>query len=76
MKVGERGQVTIPKNIREKLGLQPRTEVQFELVNGALVLRKVRKPLPLRKWKGKAGKRFASMGFASVDEYLKELRGR
>ena len=29
MKIGERGQVTIPKDIREKYGLLPRTEVDF-----------------------------------------------
>lgn len=36
MKVGERGQVTIPKAIREKFRLRPATEVEFEVVRGAL----------------------------------------
>ena len=29
MKIGERGQITIPKNIREKYGLMPYIEVEF-----------------------------------------------
>ncbi|MGH9355143.1 MAG: AbrB/MazE/SpoVT family DNA-binding domain-containing protein [Terriglobia bacterium] len=40
MKIGERGQVTIPKKLREKFGLKPETEVQFEVVNNSIRLRK------------------------------------
>jgi AbrB family looped-hinge helix DNA binding protein len=40
MKVGERGQVTIPKDIREKFGIRPNAEVEFKVVNGSIVLRK------------------------------------
>jgi len=29
MKISERGQVTIPKELREKFGLRPNTEVRF-----------------------------------------------
>lgn len=36
MKIGERGQVTIPKNIREQFGLGPETEVEFRVVGGAI----------------------------------------
>jgi len=40
MKVGERGQVTIPKDIREKFDIRPNADVSFEVVNGSIVLRK------------------------------------
>ena len=39
--VGERGQITIPKPIRDRLGLRPGVEVEFEEEDGRLVGRKV-----------------------------------
>lgn len=38
MKVTERGQVTIPKDLRERFGFLPHTEVEFEMKGGALRL--------------------------------------
>jgi AbrB family looped-hinge helix DNA binding protein len=35
MKMGERGQVTVPKEIRERFGLRPAMEVEFQVVKGA-----------------------------------------
>ena len=35
MKIGERGQVTIPKDLQERFGLKPETEVEFEVVNNS-----------------------------------------
>lgn len=55
MKVGERGQVTIPKDIRERFGLGPETEVEFQIVRSAIMLKKSPKKLNLRKWVGRAG---------------------
>ncbi len=43
MKITTKGQVTIPVEIREKLGLLPNTEVEFEIVGKAVRLRKVRR---------------------------------
>lgn len=40
-RVGERGQVTIPKPLRDRLGLRPGVEVEFEEEDGRLVGRKV-----------------------------------
>ena len=39
MKIGERGRVTIPKEIRTRFGLGPETEVEFELQSGSIVLK-------------------------------------
>ena len=39
-KVTTKGQVTIPMEIRERLGIQPGSVVDFELVKDAVVLRK------------------------------------
>jgi len=40
MKIGERGQVTIPKAIREKYGFLPQIEVDFVLKETGLLIRK------------------------------------
>ena len=38
--VAERGQVTIPKALRDKLGIRKGTTLEFATSNGALVARK------------------------------------
>jgi len=40
MRITSKGQVTIPAEIRQKAGLLPDTEVEFELVRGKVVIRK------------------------------------
>lgn len=42
MRITSKGQVTIPVGIRERLGLMPNTEVQFEVDGNAVRLRKAR----------------------------------
>ena len=39
MRITSKGQVTIPRRIREQTGLLPHTEVEFALVRGRVVLR-------------------------------------
>ena len=43
MRITTKGQVTIPVEIREKLGLLPDSEVEFEIVGTAFRIRKVRR---------------------------------
>jgi len=76
MKIGERGQVTIPKEIRERFGLGPKAEIEFRVVNGSIVLKKAPKKLDLRRWKGRCKDSFAEMGYSSVDQFIHDLRGR
>ncbi|NET38010.1 MAG: AbrB/MazE/SpoVT family DNA-binding domain-containing protein [Cyanothece sp. SIO1E1] len=40
MQISSCGQVTIPLDIREQLGLLPNTEIEFEVVGDVLHLRK------------------------------------
>jgi AbrB family looped-hinge helix DNA binding protein len=76
MKVGERGQVTIPKQIRVQFGLGVNTEVEFRVVNGSVVLKKAPKKLNLSKWKGRCGDSFTKLGYTSVDKFVEDIRGR
>lgn len=75
MKLGERGQVTIPKEIREQFALSPETEVEFQVVGGSIVLRKAPKKLPLAKWKGRCGDNFARLGYSAVNQFIDDVRG-
>jgi len=76
MKVGERGQVTIPKEIRDKFGLEPETEVEFHVADGSIVLKKAPKKLKLDKWRGRCGNSFTKLGYPSVDKFIEDVRGR
>ena len=76
MKVGERGQITIPKQIRDRFGIGPESEVEFQIVESSIVLRKKPKKLNLRKWKGRCKESFAELGFSSVDRFIENIRGR
>jgi AbrB family looped-hinge helix DNA binding protein len=42
VKITSKGQVTIPQELRERLGLLPHTEVEFERAEDGVVLRKAR----------------------------------
>lgn len=43
MRLTSKGQVTIPQAIREKMGLLPHTEVEWEMDGDAVRLRRARK---------------------------------
>ena len=76
MKIGERGQVTIPKDLRERFGLKPETEVEFQVVNNSILLRKKPGKLNLSRWKGRCRKSFKDLGYTRVDEFIEDVRGR
>lgn len=69
--LSQRGQVTIPKSCRDKLGLKTGTVLDFEARDGVLVARKVQPEDVFRKWRGR-GRLPTGPG---VDEYLDEIRG-
>lgn len=54
--VAERGQVTIPKPLRDKLGIRPGSKLEFRERNGTLVAVKVEKPDPVGEVTGILGK--------------------
>jgi AbrB family looped-hinge helix DNA binding protein len=68
-RVTEKGQVTIPKDIREKLGIKPGSSVRFRVLEGKCVVEKEIKENKIDKWVGylKSKKR--------TDELIEELRG-
>ena len=69
--VSEKGQVTIPKTVRDGLGLRPGTLIEFRAESGRLVGTKVIPVDPFRKWRGSG----RLPGKSTVDEYLARARG-
>lgn len=71
-RVTSKGQVTIPKPIREAMNIKPGDEVDFVPLNGQFVLQRRVREDPFAKWRGHskwlAGK--------NVDELIEEMRGR
>ena len=55
-KVAERGQVTIPKTLRERLGIRPGTMLDFSTENGRLVAVKFENVHAVDQIYGKFGK--------------------
>lgn len=66
--VAERGQVTIPKALRDKLGIRPGTALEFTAKNGLLIARKAETD-PVSKVFGCLARGVDS------DRFLRELRG-
>ena len=76
MRIGERGQVTIPKDIRDQFGLGPNSDVEFHVEHGSIILTKAPKRLDLDKWKGHCRGSLADLGYPSVDDFIEDIRGR
>lgn len=69
-RVTEKGQVTIPKEIRDQLGIQPGDEITFEETEEGYVIRKDVEKSRFQKWQGIAETD------ATVEERMADLRGR
>ncbi|MFB6191104.1 MAG: AbrB/MazE/SpoVT family DNA-binding domain-containing protein [Candidatus Nanohaloarchaea archaeon] len=65
--VSEKGQVTIPKEYREKFGIRSGDEVRFVEEDGELVVKK--KKTSFDDYEG-------YLGDVDVDEKMEELRGQ
>ena len=76
MRIGERGQVTIPKNIRDQFGLGPNSDVEFHVEHGSIILTKAPKRLDLDTWKGHCSGSLGDLGYPSVDDFIEDIRGR
>ena len=70
-RVTSKGQVTIPKEVRERLGVQPGEDIGFEEKNGLFVVTKVVTKSPFDKWAGK----LKHLEGQRSDDLVKEARG-
>ncbi len=67
-----KGQVTVPKAVRDELGLRSGDDIEFVKENGSFSLRKRVTDNPFEEWRGYlkhlSGKR--------TDDLIEEMRGR
>lgn len=71
MRISERGQITIPKSLRERFGLNSNVEVELTPTEGGLLIQKrtaARHPVD--------GVFAILSDGSSTDEYIEEIRGR
>ena len=73
MKITSKGQVTIPQDIRERFGLLPDTEVEFQIRGNTVQL--VKAKTPSRGAKIVGAMRGRAKGRMSTDEIMKLTRG-
>lgn len=66
--VAERGQVTIPKPLRDKLGIRPGTALEFTARDGTLIARKAETD-PVSRVFGCLG------GRIDTDRFIRAVRG-
>jgi len=66
--VAERGQVTIPKALRDKLGIKPGTVLEFHQRGGKLVAEKIVED-PIERFAGILGRGL------DTDKIIEEMRG-
>jgi antitoxin PrlF len=69
-RVAERGQVTIPKRLRERLGVKPGTVLEFSEDHGKLIAVKAGGIDPVGEVLGCLGKRL------NTEAVMAQLRGR
>ena len=70
--VAERGQITLPKAVRDALGLTKGTQLKVELDGGRIILRKNVDDVISRL----RGSFKLAEGFKSTDEAIRAVRGR
>jgi AbrB family looped-hinge helix DNA binding protein len=80
MRMTSKGQVTIPQEIREKLGLLPGTEVEFDIVDGAVRMRRAdtqeERRRRIRAWIARArGSAANTKNRLTTDEIMALTRG-
>lgn len=72
MRISERGQITIPKHLRERFGMNQNVEVEISPTEGGLLISKRSSSLhPVDRVAG-----ILDGADFDVDEYIEDIRGR
>ncbi len=71
MRISERGQITIPKHLRDRFGLSPDVEIEITPTDrGLLIHKRTTAEHPVDRVYAVLGKT------GSTDDYIEEIRGR
>ncbi|HVN63771.1 MAG TPA: AbrB/MazE/SpoVT family DNA-binding domain-containing protein [Candidatus Binataceae bacterium] len=68
-RIAERGQVTIPKALRDRLGMRPGATLEFREEHGRLIAVKSVQADPIARVYGCLGRKF------ETDAFMAEIRG-
>lgn len=71
-KITSKGQVTVPKDVRERLGLRPGDEIEFVEDRGGFRVQKRVPTSPFEKYRGY----LKHLAGRDPDELVEQMRGR
>jgi AbrB family looped-hinge helix DNA binding protein len=71
-KLTSKGQITIPKAVRQQLGLRTGDQIEFVRDNGGFRIEKTRPVDRFARWRG----RFTDLAGQDIDATLDDWRGR
>lgn len=71
-KLTSKGQITIPKKVRDKIGVSPGEELRFEEKDGVFYIKKGVRKSPFDRWVGYLEKRIKK----DSDTIIEEMRGK
>ncbi len=70
--ISSKGQIVIPKDIRDKLGLRQGTEVELNIENGKIVIEIKKKPEDIVKDFSNVSKKIANLNSKLIKKILDE----
>ena len=73
-KLTSKGQLTMPREIRRRLGVKPGDKVEFEDTGGVVQVKAVREGSVFEKYRG-IGTPKIGKGRKGIQKWLRELRG-
>ena len=78
MRISERGQITIPKKLRDRFGMHQGVEVEISVADGGLLIRKlIEVDHPVDRVFGILKKgQHPGIPIEGVDAYIEEIKGR
>ncbi len=71
-KITSKGQVTIPKEVRDRLGLRPGDELEFVEEDGVFRLRKLLPTAPFKQYRGY----LVGLADRDPDDLVQDMRGK
>ncbi len=74
MRVTTKGQVTIPRDVREALGIVPETEIEFVEDTGRFYIVKTDGPIKVGKFKKLRGIATAKMSTDEIMSFTRDLQ--
>ncbi len=71
-KITTKGQITVPKQVRDRLGLRTGDELEFVEKDGVYRLKKCLSPTPFKKYRGY----LKNLAGVDPDKVVQEMRGK